>query len=123
MWGVALSFENFKVSKGVFGSEFVGLKNYINFFKNRNFLKMFRNTLAISSLNLFLGFPLPILLAILLNEIRNQKYKENDADAGLFAALHVMGRCCRTNVLFAIGGHRRCQQNPCCGWEGKRSVI
>ena len=76
MWGVALSFENFKVSKGVFGSEFVGLKNYINFFKNRNFLKMFRNTLAISSLNLFLGFPLPILLAILLNEIRNQKYKK-----------------------------------------------
>ena len=76
MWGVALSFENFKVSKGVFGSEFVGLKNYINFFKNRNFLKMFRNTLAISSLNLFLGFPLPILLAILLNEIRNQTYKK-----------------------------------------------
>ena len=37
---------------------------------------MFRNTLAISSLNLFLGFPLPILLAILLNEIRNQKYKK-----------------------------------------------
>lgn len=76
MWGVALSFENFKVSKGLFGSEFVGFKNYINFFKNRNFLKMLRNTLAISSLNLFLGFPLPIILAILLNEIRNQKYKK-----------------------------------------------
>lgn len=76
MWGVALSFENFKVTKGVFGSEFVWFQNYINFFKNRNFLKMLRNTLAISSLNLFLGFPLPIILAILLNEIRNQKYKK-----------------------------------------------
>ncbi|MDO5424910.1 MAG: ABC transporter permease subunit [Eubacteriales bacterium] len=76
MWGVVLSFEKFKVSKGVFGSEWVWFQNYINFFRNRNFLQMLRNTLAISSINLFLGFPLPIILAILLNEIRNQKYKK-----------------------------------------------
>ncbi len=76
MWGVVLSFEKFKVSKGVFGSEWVGLQNYLNFFKNRNFLKMLRNTLAISAMNLFLGFPLPIILAILLNEIKNLRYKK-----------------------------------------------
>ena len=76
MWGVILSFEKFKVSKGVFGSAWVGFDNYINFFKNRNFLPMLRNTLAISSINLFLGFPLPIILAILLNEIRGQTYKK-----------------------------------------------
>ncbi len=76
MFGLVIAFQNFKPTKGIFGSKFVGLDNFIDFFTGPNFLTLLRNTFAISGLGLFVGFPLTIAFALLLNEIRITWFKK-----------------------------------------------
>lgn len=76
MYGNIIAFQNYKPVKGILGSKFVGLKNFQKFFGNFYFYRLLRNTLVISGLNLVFGFPFPIIFAILLNEMRNQKCKK-----------------------------------------------
>ena len=75
MYGNIIAFQNYKPIKGILGSKFVGLKNFRSFFRNYYFFRLVRNTLVISFANLIFGFPVPIVFAILLNEVRNQKFK------------------------------------------------
>ncbi len=76
MYGNIIAFQKFKPVKGIAGSKFVGLSNFEKFFSNFYFYRLLRNTLVISILNLVFGFPFPIIFAILLNEVRSQKYKK-----------------------------------------------
>lgn len=76
MFGITMAFQDFKAVKGFFGSDFVGLKNFMEFFSNPEFFKILRNTLAISFLGLGVGFPLSIVFALLLNEIYLTKFKK-----------------------------------------------
>jgi putative aldouronate transport system permease protein len=71
MYGVIMAFQDFKFSKGYFGSPFVGLKNFIYMFQLQDFYQVFYNSMYLSVLRLIFCFPLPIFLALLLNEIRN----------------------------------------------------
>lgn len=74
-YGIIMAFQNFKPSKGFFGSDFVGLKNFIRFFKYPYFGRMIRNTLILSLLG-FSTFPLPIIFSLMLNEIKNGKLRK-----------------------------------------------
>ena len=76
MYGVIIAFKNFSTGKGIVASEWVGLKHFLSFFKSYYFGRLLRNTLTISLYNLALGFPLPILLALLLNEVTSKRYKK-----------------------------------------------
>ena len=76
MFGIVMAFQDFNATKGFFGSDFVGLKNFIDFFSGPSFLSILRNTLVISLLGLGIGFPLSIVLALLLNEIRFTRFKK-----------------------------------------------
>lgn len=69
MFGIVMAFQDFSAVRGFFGSKFVGLKNFIAFFSGPDFLRILRNTLAISFLNLGVGLPLSVIFALLLNEI------------------------------------------------------
>lgn len=75
MWGQLLAFYNYSPRAGILGSEFVGFDNFTNFFKNKYFGLMLRNTLVISAMNLLFYFPVPILLALLINEARSLRLK------------------------------------------------
>ncbi len=75
MWGLQIAFKDFSVFKGIAESPWVGLDHFKDFFNNPYFGRLLKNTLAISGLSLLFGFPLPIILALLLNEIRSKKYK------------------------------------------------
>ncbi|PZE22213.1 sugar ABC transporter permease [Paenibacillus xerothermodurans] len=75
MWGVLIAFQNYSPYTGMMESEWVGLEHFVEFFSNPDFTQLFRNTMAINLLNLFLFFPLPILLSLLLNELRIEAYK------------------------------------------------
>lgn len=75
LWGLSLSFVDFNIVGGIFNSPFVGFKHFTDLFASSQFFLMLRNTLCISLLNLFLAFPAPILLALLLNEVRSEKFK------------------------------------------------
>jgi putative aldouronate transport system permease protein len=76
MWGVLLAFQNYNPVAGVRGSDWVGLDNFINLFKDDNFYLMLRNTLAINLLSLVFMFPTPIVLALMLNEVRHEAFKK-----------------------------------------------
>jgi putative aldouronate transport system permease protein len=76
MYGVQIAFKDFKASKGIWESEWVGLKWFRRFFSSSQFWPVIRNTLSLSFLQILLGFPVPILLAILLNQVRNQRFRK-----------------------------------------------
>lgn len=75
MWGIVIAFQDYSPFRGIQGSEWVGLQHFTTLFANPDFALLFRNTLAISLLNLILFFPFPILISLGLNELRNVTYK------------------------------------------------
>jgi putative aldouronate transport system permease protein len=75
MWGVVIAFKDYRLFRGFAGSPWVGFKNFEFFFSSPNFPRLLRNTLIISGLNLLFVFPAPILLALLLNELKNGIFK------------------------------------------------
>lgn len=75
MWGVIIAFQDFRPWQGLLNSPWVGLEHFEVFFTSTYFFRLFRNTLVISGLNLLFVFPAPILLALLLNEVRHTVYK------------------------------------------------
>ncbi|MFH5181902.1 ABC transporter permease [Paenibacillus sp. TAB 01] len=75
MWGVVISFQNYSPFAGITGSEWIGLEHFERFFSNPDFLLLFRNTMAINLMSLILFFPLPIVLSLLLNELRSVLYQ------------------------------------------------
>ena len=75
MYGVIMAFQDFSFRRGYFGSEFVGLTHFYWLLDNPNFVRAFFNTLQINVLRIVLGFPAPIILAILINEVRLTAYK------------------------------------------------
>ena len=76
MWGIVISFENYVPYSGIFGSEWVGLKWFQYFFKFPSWTRYLENTLILSFMNLIFYFPAPILLALMLNEMRSLRYKK-----------------------------------------------
>ena len=76
MYGVQIAFRNFKPSKGIWGSPWVGLKYFEKFVKNPLFGRLIWNTMRISLYSLA-TFPLPIILALMINELDNQKFKKS----------------------------------------------
>lgn len=76
MWGLVLAFYDYNPWLGLSGSEFVGLDNFMVFFKSPNFLKYTWNTMALGLQQLCISFPATILFALLLNELRNLKFKK-----------------------------------------------
>ncbi|MCR4719512.1 MAG: ABC transporter permease subunit [Firmicutes bacterium] len=75
MYGIVIAFKKYSVFKGVWGSEWVGLKNFTDFFSSPYAWRVIRNTLTINLYSLITIFPLTIILALLLNEIRSKKFK------------------------------------------------
>lgn len=76
MYGVIIAFKDYKLLKGVIGSPWVGFKYFERLFTNSQFIPVLRNTLIISGYKLIFAFPAPILLALLLNEVRNKYFKQ-----------------------------------------------
>lgn len=76
MGGLIIAFKDYKILKGFWDSNWVGFKNFVEVFSNRDFYRALRNTLMLNGLDLLVGFPMPIILAIMLNEIRSLWYKK-----------------------------------------------
>ena len=75
MYGVTLAFKEFNYSLGVLGSEYIGLENFRDVFRNPDFWQAFTNTIYIAVLQIVIGFPIPIIVALLINEVVNTKTK------------------------------------------------
>jgi len=75
MWGLTMAFQNFNSALGFLDSPWVGFQHFIDFFTHPNFYRVFRNTFLIALYNLVFFFPLPIILALMLNSVRLSAYK------------------------------------------------
>ncbi|WP_445321900.1 ABC transporter permease [Paenibacillus sp. FSL H7-0326] len=75
MYGVLMAFQDYSIFDGFWASPWVGLKHFEMFFSSPDFWTIMRNTLIISALKLFIGFPAPIILALMLNEVRKMAFK------------------------------------------------
>lgn len=75
MYGIQLAFKDFMYNKGIWGSPWVGFKHFRFLFKNPEFKLVLKNTIWISLNHLIWGFPAPLILALLLNELKNKNFK------------------------------------------------
>lgn len=75
MYGAQIAFRDFSVTQGIWGSPWVGFANFLAYFRGFYFWRLIRNTILINVLDLVLGFPAPIVLALLLNEVRSTTFK------------------------------------------------
>ncbi len=79
MFGLVMAFKDYKVMKGIWGSDWAGMggfQHFYTFLSDPAFLSVFKNTIVISLLDLIFGFPAPVIFALMLNEIKNLKYKK-----------------------------------------------
>lgn len=77
MYGMIIAFKDYSVGKGIMGSPWVGAENFKMFFQSYYFWRLLKNTLAINVLNILIGFPFPVIFALLLNELRNDRFKKS----------------------------------------------
>lgn len=76
MFGVQIAFKRFNPSDGIWGSPWAGLRYFQKFFTSYQFSRILPNTIILSLYSLAAGFPIPIILALAMNTLRSQKYKE-----------------------------------------------
>ena len=117
MGGISIAFRKFSVIRGIAGSPWVGWANFEQMFSAPMFWRAFRNTLIISFQNLLIGFPIPILFALLVNEIRHAGFKKTvqtisylphfiswSVVGGLVYMLLSLNTGTVNNVIAALGG-------------------
>lgn len=75
LWGILVAFKDYKPFLGFIGSDWVGFKHFQRFFTEPTFWMLFKNTMIIAGLNLVFFFPIPIIAALMLNELRNALFK------------------------------------------------
>ncbi|MDD9268565.1 ABC transporter permease [Paenibacillus sp. GCM10023248] len=76
MWGISIAFKEYDIFQGVSGSPWVGFKQFQLFFQSPDFLMIMKNTIVIALLKLIFIFPAPIILALMLNEVKHAVYKK-----------------------------------------------
>lgn len=76
MYGIQIAFRDYWTQKGFFGSEWVGWYHFQRYFESFYFTRLLQNTLVINGLSLLVGFPIPIILALILNELTNLTFKK-----------------------------------------------
>ncbi len=75
MYGLQIAFKDFSASKGIWGSEWIGLEHFANFFFTPTFKMIFENTIYLSFFLLLISFPIPIIFSLLLNSVPSQRFK------------------------------------------------
>ncbi len=119
MYGIIIAFKDYRVTAGIGGSPWVGLKNFQRFFNDFYFWRVLRNTFTISMLSLVFAFPAPILLALLLNEVRSSWIKRTVQTItymphfiALVIVCSILTSFCQTNgaindIIAFFGGERQ----------------
>ncbi len=105
MYGIQIAFRDYKASRGFMGSEWVGFEWFQRFFSAPTFGRMMKNTILLSLFSLLWGFPIPIILALMLNQVRFQRFKRVTQTV-LYAPhfISVMVICCMIKIFLSPSG-------------------
>jgi ABC-type polysaccharide transport system permease subunit len=109
IYGLTLAFKDFTFRKGIMGSEWAGFTHFQYLFSLPGFWTAFRNSIILNVYQMIVGFPAPIIFALMLNEIMHLRFKKGRADHQLPAPLPFMGHPCRYVHADSFTVHRRGQ--------------
>jgi len=121
MYGIQIAFKNFMASKGIWQSPWVGFRHFQRFFNSYYFERLIRNTLGISLYSLAVGFPIPIILALMVNELKNEKFKKTVQT--ITYAPHFLSTVVLVGMLFAFLDPKTGLINVINGVLGKKSMA
>ena len=76
MYGVQIAFKNFTAAEGIWGSQWIGFDHFKRFFNSYQFWPLLKNTLILSGSQILIGFPIPIILAIMFNQMKNVRFRK-----------------------------------------------
>lgn len=102
--GLAIAFEDYKMRLGIFKSDWVGLKHFIRFFSSYQSKRVITNTLILSFYNIVAGFPIPIIFALMLNCIRNERFKK--VTQSIVCLPHFISTVVMVGILFQVFNNR-----------------
>lgn len=120
MYGIQIAFKDYKAVLGISGSPWVGLKHFTTFFNAYYFKRLLANTLILNVENLIFSFPVPIIMAIMLNQIRNDKLKQ-----GIQTSIYVpyfISTVVLAGMLYIFLSPTSGILNTVRGWFGGRAV-
>lgn len=125
MYGALIAFQNYVPAKGMSGSKWVGFDQFIKFFNSPYFFRLIRNTLVLSLYSLVFCFPAPVILALLLNEVKSKKFKSVTQTVtylphfvSMVVAVGIIKEFCLSDglindIIVSLGGERSALlQNP-----------
>ncbi|SFR45743.1 ABC transporter permease [Litoreibacter janthinus] len=121
MYGLQIAFKDYSVFRGVANSPWVGLEHFETLFNNDQFLRALRNTVYISFLSLIFGFPMPILLALMFNEILKQWYKK--ASQTIVYLPHFISSVIIAGIVITAFSPSAGIVNTILGWFGLDSIY
>lgn len=121
MFGVVIAFKNYNIFKGILESDWVGFKYFKEMIELPSFFRMIRNTLTLNILGLICGFPAPIILAIMLNEMRAKVFKR--VSQSLLYLPHFMSWIVLGGMIYQILSPKYGVLNEVLGWFGLPSIY
>ena len=104
MGGVVIAFKDYKMRLGIWGSEWVGFEHFMRFFNSYQFKRAISNTLILSFYNIVAGFPLPIIFALMINSVRNARFKK--ITQSIACLPHFISTVVLVGIVFQIFNNR-----------------
>lgn len=120
MYGIQIAFKNYKVSLGIWESKWIGFRNFTDFFGSYSFKQLLINTFSLSLYQLIAAFPIPIIVALVLNEIKG-KYK-NVVQTILYAP-HFISAVVLVGIMVSLFSPSQGVVNTLLGWFGIEPIY
>ena len=122
MYGLTIAFKDFDSRLGIIGSPFVGLKYFRQFFSTSIASKTIVNTMMLGLAQLIFAFPVPVVFALLLNQLPGKYFKKNSSDDFFCSAFYFRGCSGQHAQHHACSQKRLCESVDCCIW-GKAGIL
>ncbi len=103
MYGIIIAFKDFDMTSSFFGGDWVGLKHFKDFINNYYFFRLMKNTFLLSFNTLVFSFPMPIILALMLNEVKNKSFKKLTQSATYFP--HFVSTVVIVGIMVQLGNY------------------
>lgn len=104
MGGIVIAFKDYKMRLGIWGSEWVGLEHFVRFFNSYQFKRVVSNTVILSFYSIVAGFPLPVIFALMINSVRNARFKK--ITQSIACLPHFISTVVLVGIVFQIFNNR-----------------
>lgn len=104
MGGLVIAFKDYRARKGIMGSEWVGFMHFVDFFQSYQFWRVLKNTVILSVYTLAVSFPFPVIFALMINSVRNERFKK--ITQTIVNMPHFISTVVMVGIVFAVFNNR-----------------